>query len=56
MDDGTCHPDVEKKKVKDAYILICNVPLEYKKTEVNSGFLKIRVQGQETEKLVKKIH
>ena len=40
-----------KRKVKDAYILICDVPLEYKKSEVNSGFLKIRVQGRE--KLVK---
>lgn len=40
-----------KRKEKDAYILICYVPLEYKKSEVNSGFLKIRVQGRE--KLVK---
>ena len=33
LDDGTCHPDVEKKKAIYAYILICNVPLEYKKNQ-----------------------
>lgn len=27
-----------KKRVEDAYVLTCNVSLEYEKTEVNSGF------------------
>uniref|UniRef100_A0A2K6SMF6 Chaperonin containing TCP1 subunit 6B n=1 Tax=Saimiri boliviensis boliviensis TaxID=39432 RepID=A0A2K6SMF6_SAIBB len=34
---GARHPDT-KKRVEDAYILTCNVSLEYEKTEVNSGF------------------
>lgn len=37
MDHGARHPDM-KKKVKDAYILTCNVSLEYEKSEVNAGF------------------
>ena len=30
MDHGARHPDM-KKKVKDAYILTCNVSMEYEK-------------------------
>lgn len=37
LDHGTRHPDM-KKRVTNAYILTCNVSLEYEKTEVNSGF------------------
>ncbi|XP_078060648.1 T-complex protein 1 subunit zeta [Mustelus asterias] len=37
LDHGARHPDM-KKRVEDAYILTCNVSLEYEKTEVNSGF------------------
>jgi len=37
MDHGARHPDM-KKRVNNAYILTCNVGLEYEKTEVNSGF------------------
>jgi len=37
MDHGGRHPDMPKK-VTNAYILICNVSLEYEKTEINSGF------------------
>jgi len=37
LDHGARHPDM-KKKVEDAYILTCNVSLEYEKSEVNAGF------------------
>lgn len=37
LDHGARHPDM-KKRVEDAYILTCNVSLEYEKSEVNSGF------------------
>ncbi|EMG47008.1 putative cytosolic chaperonin CCT ring complex subunit Cct6, partial [Candida maltosa Xu316] len=37
LDHGARHPDMPKR-VKNAYILILNVSLEYEKTEVNSGF------------------
>ncbi|XP_055904324.1 T-complex protein 1 subunit zeta [Eupeodes corollae] len=37
MDHGTRHPDMPKR-LENAYILTCNVSLEYEKSEVNSGF------------------
>jgi len=37
MDHGGRHPDMPKR-VSNAYILTCNVSMEYEKTEVNSGF------------------
>ncbi|XP_054276316.1 T-complex protein 1 subunit zeta [Macrosteles quadrilineatus] len=37
MDHGSRHPDMPKQ-VKNAYILVCNVSMEYEKSEVNSGF------------------
>lgn len=37
MDHGGRHPDMPKKAT-DAFILTCNVSMEYEKTEVNSGF------------------
>lgn len=37
LDHGSRHPDMPKK-VKNAYILTCNVSLEYEKSEINSGF------------------
>ncbi|GMM59172.1 chaperonin-containing T-complex subunit [Maudiozyma humilis] len=37
LDHGGRHPDMPTQ-VKDAYVLILNVSLEYEKTEVNSGF------------------
>ncbi|XP_071094069.1 T-complex protein 1 subunit zeta-like [Haliotis cracherodii] len=49
MDHGSRHPDM-KKRVEDAYILTCNVSLEYEKTEVNSGFFY--KSAAEREKLV----
>uniref|UniRef100_A0AAY5F526 Uncharacterized protein n=1 Tax=Electrophorus electricus TaxID=8005 RepID=A0AAY5F526_ELEEL len=50
LDHGARHPDM-KKRVEDAYILTCNVSLEYEKTEVNSGFFY--KSADEREKLVK---
>ncbi|XP_029637841.1 T-complex protein 1 subunit zeta [Octopus sinensis] len=49
MDHGARHPDM-KKRVENAYILTCNVSLEYEKTEVNSGFFY--KSAAEREKLV----
>lgn len=37
MDHGSRHPDMPKR-LENAYILTCNVSLEYEKSEVNSGF------------------
>ncbi|EYC42009.1 hypothetical protein Y032_0547g3269 [Ancylostoma ceylanicum] len=36
LDHGARHPDMPKH-VENAYVLTCNVSLEYEKTEVNSG-------------------
>lgn len=37
LDHGARHADMPKK-LKNCFILTCNVSLEYEKTEVNSGF------------------
>merc|ERR1712002_626923 len=50
MDHGARHPDM-KKKVDNAYILTCNVSMEYEKSEVNAGFFY--KSADEREKLVK---
>ncbi|KAG8451792.1 hypothetical protein GDO86_003838 [Hymenochirus boettgeri] len=50
LDHGARHPDM-KKRIEDAFILTCNVSLEYEKTEVNSGFFY--KSADEREKLVK---
>lgn len=50
LDHGARHPDM-KKRVEDAFILTCNVSLEYEKTEVSSGFFY--KTAAEKEKLVK---
>uniref|UniRef100_A0A8C9ES85 Chaperonin containing TCP1 subunit 6A n=1 Tax=Pavo cristatus TaxID=9049 RepID=A0A8C9ES85_PAVCR len=50
LDHGARHPDM-KKRVEDAYILTCNVSLEYEKTEVSAGFFY--KSAEEREKLVK---
>lgn len=39
-----------KKRAEDAYVLTCNISLEYEKTEVNSGFFY--KSAKEREKLV----
>ncbi|KYN31871.1 T-complex protein 1 subunit zeta [Trachymyrmex septentrionalis] len=48
-DHGSRHPDMPKK-LENAYILTCNVSLEYEKSEVNSGFFY--KSAEEREKLV----
>lgn len=49
LDHGARHPDMPKL-LKKAYILTCNVSMEYEKSEVNSGiFYKT---AEEREKLV----
>ncbi|KAI4546173.1 hypothetical protein MG293_002728 [Ovis ammon polii] len=45
LDHAARHPDM-KKRVEDAYILTCNVSLEYEKTEVNSGFFLQEYRGE----------
>ncbi|OWR53749.1 T-complex protein 1 subunit zeta [Danaus plexippus] len=46
MDHGARHPDMPKR-VENAYILTCNVSLEYEKTEVNSGFFYKSAEDRE---------
>jgi len=49
LDHGARHPDM-KKSVQNAFILTCNVSLEYEKTTVNAGFFY--KTAEEREKLV----
>ena len=49
LDHGPRHPDM-KKSVSNAFILTCNVSLEYEKTTVNAGFFY--KTAEEREKLV----
>lgn len=49
MDHGSRHPDMPKR-VTNAYVLTCNVSMEYEKSEVNSGFFY--KTAEEREKLV----
>lgn len=49
MDHGSRHPDMPKR-VENAYILTCNVSMEYEKSEVSSGFFY--KSAEEREKLV----
>ncbi|CAH2051886.1 unnamed protein product, partial [Iphiclides podalirius] len=46
MDHGARHPDMPKR-VENAYILTCNVSLEYEKTTVNSGFFYKTAEDRE---------
>lgn len=50
MDHGVRHPTM-KRDNKEAFVLTCNVSLEYEKTEVNSGFFY--KTAEERERLVK---
>ncbi|XP_035889969.1 T-complex protein 1 subunit zeta-2 isoform X3 [Phyllostomus discolor] len=47
LDHGARHPEM-KKRVEDAFILTCNVSLEYEKTEVSSGFFYKTAEEKET--------
>lgn len=49
LDHGARHPDMPKR-VENAFILTCNISLEYEKTEVNSGFFY--KSAEDREKLV----
>lgn len=49
LDHGSRHPDMPKR-VENAYILTCNVSMEYEKSEVNAGFFY--KNAEEREKLV----
>lgn len=49
LDHGGRHPDMAKR-LTNAYILTCNVSMEYEKSEVNSGFFY--KTAEEREKMV----
>lgn len=49
LDHGARHPDMPKR-LTNAYILTCNVSMEYEKSEVNSGFFY--KTAEEREKMV----
>lgn len=49
LDHGSRHPNMPKR-VTNAFILTCNVSLEFEKTEINSGFFY--KTAEEREKLV----
>jgi T-complex protein 1 subunit zeta len=49
LDHGGRHPDMPKS-LTNCYILVCNVSLEYEKTEVNAGFFY--KTSEEREKLL----
>ena len=46
MDHGSRHPDMPTS-VDNAHILICNISLEYDKSEVNSGFFYSNAEQRE---------
>ena len=49
LDHGSRHPDMPKR-LENAFVLNCNISLEYEKSEVNSGFFYS--SAQQREKLV----
>ncbi|VDD90764.1 unnamed protein product [Enterobius vermicularis] len=61
LDHGARHPDMPKN-IKDAYILTCNVSLEYEKTEVNAGLFyktaaeRERLLAAEREFITKRVY
>jgi T-complex protein 1 subunit zeta len=46
LDHGARHPDMPRR-LKNCYILTCNVSLEYEKTEVNSAFFYSTAEQRE---------
>jgi T-complex protein 1 subunit zeta len=46
LDHGSRHPDMPKH-VEDAFILTCNISLEYEKSEVNSSFMYSNAEQRE---------
>lgn len=61
LDHGGRHPDMPKN-VENAYILTCNVSLEFEKTEVNSGLFyktaaeRERLLQAEREYITRRVH
>ncbi|CAI5444213.1 unnamed protein product [Caenorhabditis angaria] len=61
LDHGARHPDMPRH-VKDAFILTCNVSLEYEKTEVNSGLFyksaaeREKLLAAEREFITRRVH
>jgi T-complex protein 1 subunit zeta len=61
LDHGGRHPDMPKH-VENAYILTCNVSLEFEKTEVNSGLFyktaaeRERLLQAEREYITRRVH
>ena len=49
LDHGARHPDM-KRYVEDAYVLTCNISLEYERSEVNSTFMY--ADAEQREKMV----
>lgn len=47
MDHGARHPDMPKR-VKNAYILTCNVSMEHEKSEVTAGFFYSNAEQRES--------
>ena len=50
MDHGGRHPDMPRR-IEQAYVLTCNVSMEYEKSEINSSF--VYKSADEREKLVR---
>lgn len=46
LDHGSRHPDMPKR-LENAFILNCNISLEYEKSEVNSGFFYSSAEQRE---------
>ena len=46
LDHGSRHPDMPKR-LENAFILNCNISLEYEKSEVNSGFFYSNAEQRE---------
>jgi len=46
LDHGARHPNM-KKRAENCFILTCNIPLEWEKTEVNSGFFYSSAEQRE---------
>lgn len=46
LDHGARHPDM-KKHVENAFVLTCNISLEYEKSEVNSSFMYSNAEQRE---------
>ena len=46
LDHGARHPDMPKR-LENAFVLTCNISLEYEKSEVNAGFFYSNAEHRE---------